>query len=112
MLQLCEEGVDHLFVWMFSIYFGMSSELLVRNDLRLLAQHTMHILPHTKDFTGFHTQLGIKIQDVLTTLKAKGVGFPSLTPWDPLSQNRNKCLHKYHRHVCCIHALVVKDPQS
>ncbi len=58
-LRLCEEGVDHLFVRMFSIYFGMFSELLVRNDLRLWAEHTLHILPHTKCMTlGFPYSVG------------------------------------------------------
>lgn len=37
MLQLCEEGVDRLFVRMFSICFGMFSELLVRKRSETLS---------------------------------------------------------------------------
>lgn len=43
-LQLCAVGVGHLFVRMFSIFSGMFSELLVKNEMRNTHAHPSHTL--------------------------------------------------------------------
>lgn len=62
-LQLCRQGVDRLFVRMFSICSGMFLERLVRNILRLKPKHKQLTLPHPNHKTrGFPS---IEIQDLL-----------------------------------------------